>query len=112
MTRKATTFRLDPEVQAALSVLSDVQRRPQNQLVNEAVRELVSKRAKDVEVDLESTLTRLRAHRLGDPTGAASMATAMGAEAAVEDDPTEGVKVIRRSAAGPASARMLERLSG
>ena len=77
MTRKATTFRLDPEVQAALAVLSDVQRRPQNQLVNEAVRELVSKRAREVEVD-----------------------------------PAEGVRVDRRSTAGPASARMLERLSG
>ena len=112
MTRKATTFRLDPEVQAALSVLSEVQGRPQNQLVNEAVRELVSKRARDVEVDLESTLTRLRAHRLDDPTGAASMATAMRAEAAVEDDPADGVRVSRRPTAGPASARMLERLSG
>ena len=112
MTRKATTFRLDPEVQAALSVLSDVQGRPQNQLVNEAVRAWVSMRARDVEVDLESTLTRLRAHRLDDSTGAASMATAMRAEAAVEDDPAEGVRVIRQSTAGPASARMLERLSG
>ena len=112
MTRKATTFRLDPEVQAALAVLSDVQRRPQNQLVNEAVRDLVSKRARDVEVDLESTLSRLRAHRLDDPTGAASMATAMGAEVAVEHGPADGVRVIRRSTAGPTSARMLERLSG
>lgn len=112
MARKATTFRLDPEVQAALSVLSDVQGRPQNQLVNEAVRELVSKRARAVEVNLEAMLTRLRAHRLDDPIGAASMATAMRAEAAVENDPADGVRVVRRSTAGPASARMLERLSG
>ena len=110
MTRRATTFRLDPEVQAALAVLSDVQGRPQNQLVNEAVRALVAKRTRAVEVDLESTLTRLRAYRLRDPTGEQSMATAMEAEAAVEDDPAEGVR--RALATGPTSARMLERLRG
>jgi len=110
MARKATTFRLDPEVQAALAVLSDVQGRPQNQLVNEAVRELVSKRARDVEVDLESTLARLRAHRLRDPTGEHSMAIAMEAEAAVEHDPAGGVRV-KTLTTGPASARMLDRLS-
>ena len=112
MVRKATTFRLDPEVQAALAVLSEVQGRPQNQLVNEAVRELVSKRARDVEVNLESTLARLREHRLRDPTGEKSMAAAMEAEAAVEDDPAEGVRVRRTLTTGPAAARMLERLRG
>lgn len=111
MVRKATTFRLDPEVQAALAVLSEVQGRPLNQLVNEAVREWVSKRSRDVEVDLESTLARLKAHRLSDPTGEASMATAMAAEAAVEADPAQGVRV-GVTAAGPASARMLARLRG
>jgi hypothetical protein len=112
MARKATTFRLDPDVQAALAVLSDVQRRPQNQLVNEAVRVWVAKRVGDVEVSLESTLNRLRAHRLTDATGQQSMAAAMAAEAAVEDDPAEGVRVERTSTTGPASARMLERLRG
>ena len=112
MARKATTFRLDPEVQAALAVLSDVQGRPQNQLVNEAVRALVSQRTRDVEVGLESTLARLKAHRLRDPTGERSMAAAMATEAAIENDPAEGVRVHRTLTTGPASARMLERLSG
>jgi predicted DNA-binding protein len=111
MSRRATTFRLDPEVQAALAVLSEVQGRPQNQLVNEAVRELVSKRARDVEIDLESTLTRLRAHRLSDPSGARSMASAMEAEAAIENDPADGSRV-QTPSTGPASARILERLIG
>jgi hypothetical protein len=112
MARKATTFRLDPDVQAALAVLSDIQRRPQNQLVNEAVRVWVAKRVGDVELSLESTLNRLRAHRLTDATGQQSMAAAMTAEAAVEEDPAEGVRVERTPATGPASARMLERLRG
>src|SRR4051794_23447086 len=102
MTRRATTFRLDPEVQTALAVLSDVQGRPQNQLVNEAVRELVAKRTREVEVDLESTLTRLRAHRLQDANGERSMAVAMEAETAVEHDPADGVRVERPLTSGPA----------
>ncbi|MDQ3259442.1 MAG: hypothetical protein M3Q00_01430 [Pseudomonadota bacterium] len=112
MTRKATTFRLDPEVQAGLALLSEVQRRPQNQLVNEAVRELVSKRSQEVEVDLKSTLARLKAYRLRDPTGEKSMAVAMRAEAAIEYDPAEGVRVPRSEAVGPVAARMLDLLRG
>lgn len=112
MTRKATTFRLDPEVQAALAALSEVQGRPQNQLVNEAVREFLSTVGPAVERDLEATLTRLRAYRLRDPTGEESLAAAMTAEAQVEDDPAEGVRVPRVRAAGPVSARVLERLGG
>jgi hypothetical protein len=111
MARKATTFRLDPDVQAALAVLSNVQRRPQNQLVNEAVRVWVAKGVGEVEVSLESTLNRLRKHRLTDATGQQSMAAAMVAEAAVEDDPAEGVRA-ERTPTGPASARILERLRG
>jgi predicted DNA-binding protein len=111
MARKATTFRLDPDVQAALAMLSDVERRPQNQLVNEAVRAWVAKRVGDVDVSLESTLNRLRAHRLADPTGQQSIAAAMAVEAAVEEDPAEGVRV-ERTPTGSAAARMLERLRG
>ena len=88
-----------------------MQGRPQNQLVNEAVHEWVSRRARDVETDLEATLARLRAHRLRDPLGDTSMAAAMLAEAAVEDDPAEGSRVVRHLT-GPTSARMLERLRG
>ena len=112
MNRKATTFRLDPEVQAGLALLSEIQGRPQNQLVNEAVRELVSKRSREVEVDLKSTLARLKAYRLRDPSGEKSMAAAMRAEAAIDYDPVEGVRVLRSEVVGPASARMLDLLRG
>lgn len=112
MNRKATTFRLDPEVQAGLALLSEIQGRPQNQLVNEAVRELVSKRSREVEVDLKSTLARLKAYRLRDPSGEKSMAAAMRAEAAIDYDPAEGVRVLRSEVVGPASARMLDLLRG
>jgi hypothetical protein len=50
---------------------------------------------REVEIDLESTLARLKKHRRTDPTGEASLATAMEAEAAVEDDPAEGARLER-----------------
>jgi predicted transcriptional regulator len=112
MARKATTFRLDPEVQAGLAMIAELQGRPQNQLVNEAVRALVVSRSQQLEHQLESTLQRLKAYRAGDPTGEKSMAAAMAAEAAVEHDPAEGTRVEDALAAGPASARILERLGG
>ena len=108
MTRKSSTFRLDPAGQAGLAVLSEAQGRPQNQLVNEAVRELVARRAQEVVVDLSATLERLKAFQASDPTGEKSMEAAMRAEAAVERDPAQGVRVQRDLALGPASARMLD----
>ena len=111
MAAKATTFRLDEQLQAGLELLSRVQGCTQNQLVNEAVRELLSRRTREAIVDIEATLARLKAYRLTDPTGEKSMSEAMDAEAAVEYDPAEGVRV-EKLVAGPASARMLEQLSG
>ena len=87
---KATTFRLDPEIQAALALLSKVAGRSQNQLVNEAVRALVFNRTPEVEAELESLLVRLRRYQENDPTGEKSVAEAMKAEAALEEDPAEG----------------------
>ncbi len=112
MTRKATTFRLDPDIQDALAVLSEVQGRSQNQIVNEAVREFVARSIPALEADLESTLTRLRRHRLNDPTGERSLEAAMRAEAALEYDPADGDHVPIEFAIGPATAGIFERLSG
>ncbi len=112
MTRKASTFRLDPAVQAGLALLSEMQGRPQNQVVNDAVREWVNKGVAEAAVDLGATLERLRAYQAGDPIGVKSMDAAMRAEAAVEQDPAQGVRARRRLALGPASARMLEKLGG
>ncbi|MSQ51168.1 MAG: hypothetical protein EXR28_04705 [Betaproteobacteria bacterium] len=97
--------------------MSEIQGRSQNQIVNEAVRELVSKRAQEVEANLKSTLARLKAYRLHDPTGEKSMAAAMKAEAAIDYDPAKGVRVlrsnvVRSNVAGPASTRMLDSLRG
>jgi len=107
MNRKATTYRIDPVVQAGLSTLSKILGRTQNQLVNEAVRDFVARRSKEVEADLEATLERLRAYRKSDPNFERAIADYVDAEASLKEDPAEG----RRAAhIGPTQARMLELL--
>jgi predicted transcriptional regulator len=67
VTRKASTFRIEPSVRDALEHLSEVLNRPMNQLVNEALEDFVARRSREVEQDLEATLARLRAYRARDP---------------------------------------------
>lgn len=67
MPRKATTFRIEPVVEAGLSMLSGLLDRSMNQLANEALRDYVARRTQEVEADLETTLRELRAYRAGDP---------------------------------------------
>ena len=63
-------------------------------------------------VDLAATLERLKAHQASGPTGRSPIEAAMRVEAAVESDPTRATRVQKKLAIGPASARMLESLSG
>jgi predicted transcriptional regulator len=107
MSRKATTYRIDPFVQAGLSTLSKILGRPQNQLVNEAVRDFVARRSKEVEADLEATLESLRAYRKSDPNFERAIADYVDAEASLQEDPAEGQRAVD---IGPAQARMLKLL--
>jgi predicted transcriptional regulator len=109
MARKATTYRIDPAVQAGLSTLSKVLGRPQNQLVNEAVRDFVARRVKQVEVDLEATLESLRAYRKSDPNFDRAIADYVDAEASLQEDPAEGQGAVD---VGPAQTRILDLLNG
>ena len=109
MPRKATTYRIDPLVQTGLSTLSKVLGRPQNQLVNEAVRDFVARRMKQVEVDLEATLESLRAYRESDPNFDRAIADYVDAEASLTEDPAEGQRAVDM---GPAQARILELING
>lgn len=109
MARKATTYRIDPVVQAGLSTLSKVLGRPQNQIVNQAVREFVARRGLEVEAELEATLVSLRAYRKSDPAFEQAIADYVDAEASLREDPAEGV---RTADVGPAQARVLELLNG
>jgi predicted transcriptional regulator len=102
MIRKATTYRIDPVVQAGLATLSKVLGRPQNQLVNEAVRDFVARRSREVEADLEATLESLRAYRKSDPNFDRAIADYVDAEASLQEDPAEGT---RAAAAGPSQKK-------
>lgn len=109
MPRKATTYRIDPVVQAGLSELSKVLGRPQNQLVNEAVRDFVARRVHQVEADLEATLERLRAYRQSDPHFDQAIADYVDAEASLKEDPAEGQGATE---IGSTQTRILELLNG
>ena len=83
MSRKASTFRIEPSVRGALEHLSEVLNRPMNQLVNEALEDFVARRSLQVEQDLETTLARLRAYRARDPHFREAIATAVDRKSVV-----------------------------
>jgi predicted transcriptional regulator len=88
MARVAFTLRMDAEERAALENLSKVERRPVNQLLNEAVRNFLLRR-RPKERSLEANLARLRAYRERDPQFRRARKAFVEAEASV-DDPLEG----------------------
>jgi predicted DNA-binding protein len=95
MIPKATTFRLEPTLQEGLERLSKLLKCPMNQLVNEALKDYISRRSLAVEQDLEATLATLRAYRRRDPSFKEAIAAAAKAEAHHgNSDPVEGEVVI------------------
>ena len=95
MSIKATTVRIDPPIQAALENLSQVLKRPMNQLVNEAVKDFVERRSREVERDLEATVARLRAYRKRDPHHREAIVAAARAESGLgKNDPAQGTVIV------------------
>jgi hypothetical protein len=91
MARVALTLRIDAEERAALENLSRIERRPVNQLLNEAVRSFLLRRRPN-ELSLETSLERLRAYRVSDPQFRQARKAFVEAEASV-DDPLEGESI-------------------
>lgn len=89
MSRKASTHRFDPDVQAALDHLSKVLNRPKNRLINEAVKLYVWQRSQEMERELAATMEALRAYRKKDPNFEEAIANFVSAEAEFAD-PVEG----------------------
>ena len=120
MPHKATTVRIEPTLQQGLETLSKVLKRPMNQLVNEALKDYVSRRSHEVEQDLKETLTALRAYRRRDPHFTVSIAAAAKAEAQFgHSDPLDGEVLIGElvdgqlvAAAGPVEAEIQQLLHG
>ncbi len=112
---KATTFRLEPTLQAGLTVLAQLTKKPLNRLVNEAVQSFIEKRSHEVEADLEAALKRLRAARKNNPNFESAIARFAEVEASLsKGDPVEGrpVEDGRMPKAGPARTMVHELLRG
>jgi predicted transcriptional regulator len=114
MARVAFTLRIDTEERDALENLSRIERRPVNQLVNEAVRSFLLRR-RPKERSLEASVERLRAYRERDPQFHQARKAFVEAEASVED-PLEGEPVEGRlvngqiEPIGPAQSKIREML--
>ncbi|MEO0912243.1 MAG: hypothetical protein AAFY59_04535 [Pseudomonadota bacterium] len=96
MEKIATTFRLDPEVKARLSRLSELQQATLNKLANRALREFIDREARVVEADLLATVAELRSYRAQDPGFEAAIARMAEAEASGAPDPAEGAPVVEQ----------------
>ncbi len=112
MARVAFTLRIDAEERAALENLSKIERRPVNQLLNEAVRGFLLRR-RPKERGLEASLERLRAYRERDPQFQRARKAFVEAEASA-DDPLEGEPIEGRlvngqvKPVGPAQRKIRE----
>ena len=112
MARVAFTLRIDAEERAALESLSRIERRPVNQLLNEAVRSFLLRR-RPKERSLEASVERLRAYRERDPRFHQARKAFVEAEASVKDplegEPIEGQLVNGQvEPVGPAQSKIRE----
>lgn len=99
VTRRVFTLRIDAAERTALENLSKVERRPINQLANEAIKAYLDRRGRK-ERDLEASLESLRAYRRRDPQFTEAIAAFVEAEASLED-PLEGEPIEGHLVAGP-----------
>lgn len=89
---KPRTLRLEPVYEVGLGILKGVLRKPVNKMVNEAVAEYIKKSTAQVEADMGSVLTQLKAYRRADPTFQQDKEAFISAEAEFgASDPMEGV---------------------
>lgn len=108
--RKATTFRLEPDVQEGLVLIGKVLRVPLNRLVNEAVQAFVRKRTNEVAMNMEETLRLLKAKTAEDPDFEGAIGEFADSEAShAKADPAEGKAEEKR---GPVQSRVQQLLNG
>ena len=91
MPRIPFTLRIDQEERTALEHLSEVEGRPVNQLLNEAIKIYLSQQGSK-EASLEANLSALQKYRKRDPGFEGAIAAFVDAEAGIED-PLEGKPV-------------------
>jgi predicted transcriptional regulator len=91
MARIPFTLRIDQEERTALEHLSEIEGRPVNQLLNEAIKIYLSQQGLK-EASLEANLSALQKYRKRDPGFEGAIAAFVDAEARLED-PLEGKPV-------------------
>ena len=91
MARVPFTLRIDTEERTALEHLSELEGRPINQLLNEAIKIYLSQQGPK-EASLEANLSALQKYRKRDPGFEGAIAAFVDAEAGLED-PLEGKPV-------------------
>jgi predicted transcriptional regulator len=107
--KKASTFRLHEDLQAGLDLISQLQHRPKNKLVNEAVAEYVTRHALRAEDELQAVLRSLKSYQKADPDFTSAIAAFADAEAThgKDADPMEGRPV---SSVGPVTQKLRQLL--
>jgi hypothetical protein len=107
---KATTLRLNPNLDAGLSLLQRLWKTPRNKLINDAVQSYLERRTAEIETDLKDILVRVQAYRRADPQFKRQWEAFVDAEARhAQDDPVEGGV---RHKAGPAQTLVRDLLRG
>lgn len=102
---RTKTLRLEPVLERGLVMLKEVQKKPINKMVNEAVGEYIQRRTAQVEAELTATLEQLQAYRLADPEFLAARQAFIEGEALYgKDDPMEG-RIVRVKASAGAAKR-------
>ena len=91
MPRKASTHRLEPDVQAGLNHLSKVLHRPKNKLMNEAVSRFVQERSIQLVQEMEGVINSLKKYQRSDPDFERAIERLVNEEVAQAGaDPLEG----------------------
>ena len=108
---KATTVRLAPALQLGLEMLQGVLKKPVNKMVNEAVESFIEKRTVEVQSDLETLLSQIKAYRRKDPDFKLAIGQFVDAEASLGgEDPAEGAITRTASARTGPSQTMVRAL--
>lgn len=109
MARIPFTLRMDAEEHSALESLSEIEGRPINQLINDAIKSYLSREGRN-ERSLDEHLARLRAYRKKDPGFQRAIAEFVEAEASMKD-PLEGEIIegdIDKKPSGPVQSKIRE----
>jgi predicted transcriptional regulator len=113
MAKTPFTLRIDTKERVALENLSKVERRPINQILNEAIKLYLSRKGQK-ESSLEANLMALRAYRKQDPDSRHAIDAYVEAEA-TQKDPLEGEPVVvegQIKIVGPVQSRVRDLLRG